>query len=521
MTTNEETAVGFDSREVLRRLIDSVADYAIFMLDSEGRIATWNNGAQRIKGYAASEIIGKHFSTFYPPEDVAKCDYELEQARAVGRFEDEGWRVRKDGSQFWANVVISAVRGEHGELIGYSKVTRDLTERRQAEEQRAARQAAEQANRAKDEFLAMLGHELRNPMAPILTALDLLRLRSECPSRELEIIERQVQYMNHLIEDLLDISRVTRGKLVLKRKRVDLRAVVTSAIEVASPLFEQRHHHLDIETPPEPIHVEGDEARLIQVFSNLLTNSAKYTDPGGHIKIRFRTVDGQAAVDIVDDGRGISADLLPRVFDLFIQGNQSNEREAGGLGLGLAVVRALVGLHHGAVEAHSAGPGHGSTFTVHLPIAEAAVEEAPAPRPRSTAFGHVGPPRRILLVDDNDDARELLVDALGSVGHEVRGAADPVEALELLQTFSPEIAVLDIGLPVMDGYELATRLRSAMSSSVPRMIALTGYGQPQDEARSAAAGFDVHLVKPVDVRRLLGQIASLTASLATAPLTAS
>jgi PAS domain S-box-containing protein len=508
--SDDRTRRWFESSEGFRLLVESVADYAIFMLEPDGTIATWNIGAERAKGYRAPEIIGKHFSVFYPEDEVraGKCDLELRVATAVGRFEEEGWRVRKDGTRFWANVVITAMRDPDGELIGFAKVTRDLTDRRRAEEQRAARMVAEEANRAKDEFLAMLGHELRNPMAPILTALQLMKLRSGAPSREQEIIERQVRYMTTLVDDLLDVSRITRGKIELARTPVDLRAVIANAVEVASPLLEQRTHHLEISAPFEPLTVLGDEARLTQVFSNLLTNAAKYTPPGGYIAVRFDQGPQQVAVCVTDDGVGIDATLLPRIFELFVQGHQGVERSAGGLGLGLTLVKALVEYHGGSVVAESGGPGNGSTFTVRLPLADAAQVAESSPARSTSRLALVARPRRILLVDDNADAREMLVEALSLVGHEVRSAPGPVEALELVRTYTPEVAVLDIGLPVMDGYELAARLAEQLTET-PWLIALTGYGQPQDQARSAGAGFSAHLVKPIDVRHLLEQIEAL------------
>jgi PAS domain S-box-containing protein len=504
----EEQAARLAAEERFRMLVDSVRDYALFMLDTQGRVATWNIGAARIKGYSADEIIGKHLSVFYPLDDVAagKCEMELEGAERDGRFEDEGWRVRKDGSQFWANVVISGVRDRTGTLVGFSKVTRDLTDRKRAQAELAARLAAEQSNRAKDEFLAMLGHELRNPMAPILTALQLMKLRGD-ESKEQQVIERQVLHMIHLVDDLLDIARITRGKIELKPTCLDLRAVMTKAIEVASPLMEQRRQHFEIAAPSYPLTVEVDEARLTQVFANLLTNAAKYTPVGGHIFVSFREARDDVVIEIRDDGEGISAGLLPNVFDRFVQGTQGVERSTGGLGLGLTLVRTLVELHGGKVTAHSAGPGTGSTFTVTLRSATKGALPVKAPTIRTAIAAN---PQRILLVDDNDDARMLLGEALTEIGHDVRTAGDPVEALELARQFKPTIAVLDIGLPVMDGYELAARVRAELQDSAPRLIALTGYGQADDLARSRSAGFDIHLVKPVDVKRLLDSIVALS-----------
>jgi PAS domain S-box-containing protein len=359
-----------ESEELFRLLVESVHDYAIFLLDSGGRVATWNAGAERIKGYRADEIIGRHFSTFYPEEVAASgiCERELEIAASEGRFEDEGWRVRKDGTQFWANVVISAVRDRRGELVGFSKVTRDLTERKRAEEDRAARLAAERANRAKDEFLAMLAHELRNPLAPILTALQLMKLRSDGRlSKEQEVIERQVGHMVSLVEDLLDVSRIAEGKLVLKMQRVDLRDAVAKAVEIASPLVHKRRHEIRVDVPAHELSVDGDESRLTQIFSNLITNAAKYTPPGGHIQIRMAQQGGEIVGEVIDDGIGMDAALLLRVFELFVQGDQGEERAAGGLGIGLTLVRKLVDLHGGSVEAHSEGLGRGSRFTVRMP----------------------------------------------------------------------------------------------------------------------------------------------------------
>ncbi len=493
------------SDEMFRLLVDSVRDYAIFMLDATGRVATWNAGAERIKGYRSDEIIGRHFCTFYPEDAVAAgiCEQELEIAAREGRFEDEGWRIRKDGTRFWANVVISAVRDRRGELVGFSKVTRDLTERKLAEEERAARLAAEQANHAKDEFLAMLAHELRNPLAPIVTALQLIKLRGDGQlSKEQQVIERQVNHMVHLIEDLLDVSRIGKGKISLKKQRVDLRDAVAKAIEIASPLLDQRRHHVRVDAPPHEIAVDADEGRLTQIFSNLVTNAARYTNPGGNIQIAVQEQGGEVVIQVIDDGLGIEPALLPRVFELFVQGSRSSERAAGGLGIGLTLVRSLVELHGGTVVAHSDGPGRGSTFTVRLPMLAhdpRTAAPSPAPRPRRMATR----PRRILVVDDNEDALLLLGEALAAAGHDVRTASDPVIALDVAGQFKPELAILDIGLPVMDGYELATRIRAALPDAAPRLFALTGHSQQDDRARIREAGFDAHFVKPVEVQRLL------------------
>ncbi|HEY4241475.1 MAG TPA: ATP-binding protein [Kofleriaceae bacterium] len=498
-----ETSLPLDSSELFRLLLGSVRDYAIFMLDPAGRVATWNTGAERLKGYAASEIVGSHFSRFYPRVDVdaGKCEHELRVAAATGRFEDEGWRIKKDGSPFWANVVISAVRDDAGTLVGFSKVTRDLTERKRNEEERAARLAAEHASRAKDEFLALLGHELRNPLAPIVTAVELMRRRATGHEAELGIIERQVKHLTYLVDDLLDVSRVVNGKLELRRAPVDLRTAITNAVEIVQPMLEGRGHVLAVDVADAPVMIDGDEARLTQVVTNLLTNAAKYTPPGGHIELSLRATRATATLTVRDDGVGIAAEMLPRIFDLFEQGTQRLDRAAGGLGLGLAIVRSLVELHGGHVTANSDGAGCGSTFSISLPVARAATASEPdvPRRPKLAA----ATPRKILLVDDNADARSLLAELLVLSGHEVHDAADGDSALAILAGVIPDIAILDIGLPGMDGYELAAAIQTQLGERTPRLFALTGYGQETDRERSAATGFENHLVKPINVRKLL------------------
>ena len=367
-------------------------------------------------------------------------------------------------------------------------------------EARDARRDAEAASRAKDQFLAMLGHELRNPLAPITTALHLMALRApDAVGRERAVIERQVAHLSRLVDDLLDVSRITRGKVELRRERTRLAAVVAKAIEITAPLLEQRRHQLTIEVPPD-LAVHGDPVRLAQVVANLLSNAARYTEAAGHVEVRARR-DGDAIVLVVrDDGVGIAAEILPTVFDLFVQAPQSSARTDGGLGLGLAIVRGLVELHGGRVVARSDGPGRGTELEVRLPAALAAAD---APPPPPVVAPRAAVTRRILVVDDNADAADLLGEVLDAHGHEIRVALDGPSALRVAEEFRPEIAVLDLGLPVMDGYELAQRLRATPALAGLRLIAVTGYGQETDRARSRAAGFDAHLAKPVSVDQLV------------------
>jgi PAS domain S-box-containing protein len=468
---------------------------------------SWNHGAQKIKGYLASEIIGSHFSRFYLPQDIEarKPEHELEIATREGRVEDEGWRLRKDGTVFWANVVITALRDTTGLLVGFAKVTRDLTERRRNEDERAARLAAEHANRTKDTFLATLGHELRNPLAPIVTALQLAKLHTDRhPVRELQVIERQVQQLRHIVDDLLDVSRIAKGKLTLVKRVVDIRDSLAPAIEIAGPLMEQKGHHFELQVPSTALLVEGDTPRLTQVFANLICNAAKYTEAGGHITVQVSQRDRWITLEIRDDGIGISPALLGEIFEPFVQGKDGAER-AGGLGLGLPLVRSLVSSHGGEVSARSEGVGRGSVFTVRLPMV-AASQEADPQRPRSTGLFPRVTGHALLVVDDNDDARMLLADVLAELGHDVSVAGSAAEALEVARRSPPELAILDIGLPDMDGYALAAQLRRELPAV--RLVALSGFGQAAVRAGDHPE-LDRYLVKPVELRRLLDTLAEL------------
>ena len=485
------------SEERFRLLVESVADYAIFMLDVEGRIVSWNTGAGRIKGYGAEEIIGRHFSVFYPPELIAADwpAHELRVARTEGRYQEEGWRLRKDGSRFWANVVLTAIRDRTGELRGYAKITRDLTARQRMEQ-------LEQASRQISEFIAMLAHELRNPLAPIRNAMQVMALR-KLNDPQLEwcrgVVDRQVAHLGALVDDLLDVNRITTGKVQLKRETTPVSAVLERALESSAPLLQQRRHHVEIAMPDEPLLVHGDVTRLSQVFLNLINNAAKYTSENGLIRISGRDEGGYAVLQVCDNGVGITPDLLPRIFDLFVQGTRSIDRAEGGLGIGLALVREIVGLHGGSVSAASAGPQRGSEFTVRLPLVRA---PDAGPRMNAAQTEAAARKRRILVVDDNQDSAESMAMLLRMSGHEVHTAQDGTAALEQADAHKPEIVLLDIGLPGMSGYTVAQRLRQLAGLRKVILIAMTGYGQEEDRRRSRDAGFNQHLVKPVDLATL-------------------
>ncbi len=416
------------------------------------------------------------------------------------------------GDTYW-NFVYLPVRTAAGGIEGVMTFEIDVSDqvraRQQLEEQTlvlaAAREEAEHASRAKDEFLAMLGHELRNPLAPILTALQLMRLRG-LESREQDIIERQVGHLSRLVDDLLDVARITRGKVELDSRRLELSDVVLRAMEIASPLLEQRQHRVEVSVPRTGLVVNADRDRLAQVIANLLTNAAKYSEARSRIAVSAEREESGVRLGVRDEGIGIAEDMLHRVFEPFVQLQQSLDRAHGGLGLGLTIVRTLVQKHGGTVQVESEGLGRGSEFIVRLPAVPTDEAQAYADTPAASDLVHrVRSGSRVLVVDDNADAADMLKRALQTLGFVVEVAHDGPAALAQSQTFDADVALLDIGLPVMDGYELARRLRATCDGI--RLIAVTGYGQESDRERSASAGFDDHLVKPIDLAELARALA--------------
>ncbi len=488
------------SEERFRLLIEGVVDYAIFMLDPQGVVSSWNAGAQRIKGYSREEIIGKHISRFYSEEEqrAGKPWEDLATARRSGRSEEEGWRIRKDGQRFWARAVITALHDSEGRLRGFAKVTQDLTERRHAQDM-------ERAARNLYEFIAMLAHELRNPLAPIRSAVQVMaKAPSGDPAHEAmrQMIDRQSTHLSRIVDDMLDISRISRGMLRLEQRTLDLAEVVRQAAEAAGPLVEGARHALQIQMPERPLLVHGDQHRLTQIVTNLLNNSVRYTPPGGNILLTGSAEDGAAVLRVRDSGRGIEPRMLERIFDMFVQERPALERVGGGLGIGLALARRLAELHGGSVQAHSEGEGKGAEFTLRIPLlalpAAREAERADAPAAQSPRQAQ----RRILVVDDNVDAAASLALLLTSLGHEVRMAHDGDAALKAAAQFHPEIVLLDIGMPGQDGYEVARQLKALRQDGEMRIVAVTGWGQDADRARAKDAGFDLHLVKPVEIQDL-------------------
>jgi PAS domain S-box-containing protein len=482
------------SEERFRLLVDCVKDYAIFMLDPQGYVVSWNAGAARIKGYTREEIVGRHFSLFYVPEEAAagKPARELAIARQLGHVEDEGWRVRKDGSTFWANVVITAVHDESNRLRGFAKVTRDLTERRQREE-------LERSSERMREFLATLAHELRNPLAPVRNAVGVMQLEtglSPAMMHSRDLIDRQVTHLTRLVDDLLDVGRIMSDKIELRVGSVVLGELVARAIEAARP-FTDAHEQLVVpHVPDEPVFIRGDMIRLVQVLQNLLHNASKFSPPGSRIDVTGRIDYRMAVLEVRDAGCGIPAQSLDKIFQLFAQEKAGQNSGEGGLGIGLTLCKSLVEMHGGSIFASSEGLGCGSTFTLSLPLAgapsnAAADETQPVTREVS--------PLRILLVDDSHDSADSLAMLLELKGHEVRIAYGGEQALESAPRFVPQLAVIDIAMPRMDGYATLAALRVMPELAGTMFVAMTGFGHPSDRERTRAAGFHAHLVKPVEL----------------------
>jgi PAS domain S-box-containing protein len=501
----------FHQRALLAAIVDS-SDDAIVSKTLEGRILSWNRGAVRIFGYEPHEVIGKPITIIVPPELHAEERQILAKLRHGERIDHfDTVRVTKDGRRIAISLTVSPVRAADGTVIAASKVARDVSERKLAEQRlHQSEEALRLADRRKDEFLALLAHELRNPLAPIRYALAANRKPGRTPEQRKqaeEIIERQVTHMSRLLEDLLDVSRITRGRLELKRTRSELTSIIGAAIETARPLLDAKHHNMTLDLPTQPVQLEADVVRLAQVFSNLLINAAKYTDPGGRIQLRAVQEPDSVVVSVSDSGIGISAELLPRMFTMFFQSDQALGRAEGGLGVGLSLVRGLVLLHGGSVQALSEGAGKGSEFIVRLPTEAPLVGALDAEAETECLAADAG--LKILVVDDNRDAADTCAMLLEASGHHVQTAYTGRQALELARTFRPHALLLDIGLPDIDGYQLAQQIRAAPWGRSAVLVAVTGWGQEQDRLRAITAGFDQHLVKPISAETVDSLLQSL------------
>ncbi|MBI3860425.1 MAG: PAS domain S-box protein [Planctomycetia bacterium] len=617
-------------------LVQNIRDHSIFMMDVDGNISTWNAEAERIIGYSEAEILGRNFSVIFTPADLERGlpQQELQLARDHGRAEDERWHLRKDGSRFWALGIVTPMRDSHGATTGFSKILRDMTDRKRAEaalqesevryrrlfqsakdgilildaetgkvidanpfmtallgysheefvdtelweiglfqdikenqsayrnlkEQghvryehlplesrngqrievefvsntysendrqviqcnirditercRLERQMQEQSEsladlyRRKDEFLAMLSHELRNPLAPILSAVQLLQLQtvaSPVQKKARSIIERQVGQLTHLVDDLMEVSRAITGKIELRSARVALGSIVERAVETSRPPIDERGQELSVSLPADPIWLDVDAARLEQVVTNLLNNAAKYTPAGGRIEISAQQEEDTAVLRVRDTGLGMAPEFLPHIFELFTQGERSCERSQGGLGIGLALAKRLVEMHEGTIEVSST-LGQGSEFVVRLPVSSPGAPSRAPYEALAETGNRTTPSLRVLIVDDNVDAASALEMLVMESGHEARMAHSGPAALAAALECRPDVMLIDIGLPGFDGYEVAQRIRKEPGLCEIVLVAVTGYGQETDQQRSREAGFDYHLIKPVDfgeVRQIL------------------
>jgi PAS domain S-box-containing protein len=484
-----------------RLMIESLKGYAIFSLDLEGRISSWNSGAEEVYGYAEAEIVGQDVAVLFTPDDRERGVPERERKAAVamGEASDVRWHVRKDGSHFFVSGKLTPLLDDVGALQGYTIIAHDITA------QKLAEQRLKEADRRKDEFLAILGHELRNPLAAINNAVQLLLPpgREEHLQWSKEVIDRQAKQLGRLIDDLLDIARIAQGKIQLRREPTDLGPIVTGAVETVRPLIEEKRHELSVLNAPSRLRLDADPSKLEQILANLLTNAVKYTDPGGRIRLTTRREGTNAVITVSDTGIGIEPEVLPKVFDLFTQVQEGHDRSQGGLGIGLTVVRSLVEMQGGEVSARSEGRGKGSEFTIKLPVAVATQRPEKKPEGAKTQEARQG--RRILVVDDNRDTALGLSKLLTRAGHSVRTAYDGPTAIEMARAETPQTILADIGLPGMDGYQLARTLREELPRGV-LLIAVSGYGLEEDLRRSREAGFDRHLVKPVDFDSLLALV---------------
>jgi PAS domain S-box-containing protein len=499
----------FNQREWLRVTLGSIGD-GVIATDTQGRVTFLNSVAQSLTGWSQDEAAGLPMETVFrilneqTRQPVDNPVRKVLQTDAIVGLANHTVLLARNGPEKPIDDSAAPIRSDADKTLGVVLVFRDVTERRRLENEVQHRMDdLAEADRHKNQFLAMLAHELRNPLAPACSALALLqRLSPEDPNFQSakEILDRQLRQIGRLVDDLLDVSRISTGKIRLRKAAVELHDIVERAVEISRPLIEARRHELMESLPNEPLWLQADATRLAQVLSNLLNNAAKYTPEGGQIRLTTKRECNTILVQVRDTGIGIAAEMLPRVFDLFTQADRSLDRSQGGLGIGLTLVRRLVEMHGGQVRASSPGPGRGSKFEVWLPIGEKQPESPPHRGQEEDVQGATA--RRILLVDDNRDAAQSLSVLLRAAGHDVCLAHDGPSALALAGTVQPEVVLLDIGLPGMDGYEVARRLRRLSGLEKVLLVALTGYGQEEDRWRSCEAGFDRHLVKPVDLDTL-------------------
>ena len=479
------------ARAWLAAIVDS-SDDAIVSKTLDGIITSWNPAASRLFGYAPQEIVGKSIITIVPPELHEEEEQVLARLRAGERLEHfETVRIAKNGRRIEVSLTVSPIRDEAGEIVGASKIARDITEHKRAE------RALRDADHRKDEFLAVLAHELRNPLAPIRNAAEILcrigpvrpELQSAC-----DIMDRQLRHMTRLLDDVLDVARIGTGRIELHSELIDVGLLLQTLEGSFRLAFEAAQQHSAVVLPEDPVYVCGDRTRLTQVFSNLLQNANKYTPSGGKIAVEVRHENGNALVSVRDTGIGIPPVMLEQVFELFAQVDRSSHRSGGGVGIGLALAKRLTELHGGRIEARSAGEGRGSEFIVRLPACKPPASMPMAPEARNA----IDSPRKVLIADDDHDAAVTLGMLLTSMGHETCVVHDGLSAVEMAEAFRPDVVILDIAMPRLDGYEAARAIAARPWSTSTLLVALTGMGQPENREHAEEAGFKRYLLKPLD-----------------------
>lgn len=500
-----------DKEGRIRLILENARGYAFIVTDIEGIITEWQGDAAVVTGWSAEEVIGKSIELIFTEEDrlSGRPQLELNTARLKGSAPDKRYHLRKDGSRFYADGILVALKDSADQVHGFSKIFRDVTSQRLAEEelQRLANNLAE-ADRRKSEFLATLAHELRNPLAPIRNGLGILRVGGDSSAslaKTREMMERQVNHMVHLVDDLLDISRISGGKIDLKKETITIKELITNAVETSIPLIEGGQHKLIIDIPDDSLSVYVDSNRVAQVIANLLNNAAKYTRPGGEIKVHVAVENNELILSVEDNGIGIPEAALPTIFDMFNQVDRNMDHAQGGLGIGLTLVRQIVEMHGGTVSVAST-ENVGSVFVVRLPIitCETACEAKNGVDKINDAKS-----LRIMVVDDNVDAAQSLSQLLQFSGHTLFVAHDGHEAVKMAQGHRPHIAFLDIGMPGMDGYETASAIRKIQGLEDMILVALTGWGAEEDKKRSQEAGFNNHLIKPAELSAIQSLLSSL------------
>ncbi len=492
-----------ESEAQFRHFADAIPQLA-WMARADGHIFWYNRRWYEYTGTTSAQMEGWGWQSVHHPDELPKVLKQWGQSLATGEPFEMAFPLRSAAGPFRLFLTrVQPVPNSKGEIVRWFGTNTDIEAQREAAADRdAALKLANEANRTKDEFLAMLGHELRNPLSPIFTALRLLKVRGGM-TREYEIIDRQVKHLARLVDDLLDIARITQGKVELRKAPVEVATAVLRGVEMASPMIEQRGHRMKLDVASSGLLVSADPDRLTQVVSNLLTNACKFSDPGTQIGVIAEKDGDVVRIQIRDEGVGIAPEMLDPIFEAFVQRRQAIDRSSGGLGLGLTIVKSLVDLHGGKVFVRSAGLGQGSEFFVELPALESPPDMIAAPNLGEAADEiYKRLRKRILVVDDNRDAAELMADFMKTLGFDVRVAYDPASALDIAADYHPDIALLDIGLPVMDGWELGRCLQKLGTGGGPMLIAVTGYGQQSDRQSSEANGFAGHLIKPVDLDKL-------------------